>query len=98
MSVTIKVNLGKITEMRGSTNVEGGSIVENSKQVTGVVTQIDPNGLQLRVKVDGSSTKNYSVTNNTEVFKGNHSVRFKHTLCWRPCPSEICNSQYFPYS
>lgn len=74
MSVTIKVNLGKITEMRGSTNVEGGSIVENSKQVTGVVTQIDPNGLQLRVKVDGSSTKNYSVTNNTEVFKGNSSV------------------------
>ena len=74
MSVTIKVNLGKITEMRGSTNVEGGSIVENSKQVTGVVTQIDPNGLQLRVKIDGSSTKNYSVTNNTEVFKGNSSV------------------------
>lgn len=74
MSVTIKLNLGKITEMRGSTNVEGGSIVENSKQVTGAVTQIDPNGLQLRVKIDGSSTKNYTVTNNTEVFKGNSSV------------------------
>lgn len=74
MSVTIKLKLGKITEMRGSTNVEGGSIVENSKQVTGVVTQIDPNGLQLRVKIDGSSTKNYTVTNNTEVFKGDSSA------------------------
>lgn len=74
MSVTIKLNLGKITEMRGSTNVEGGSIVENTKQVTGAVTQIDPNGLQIRVKIDGSSTKNYTVTNNTEVFKGNSSV------------------------
>lgn len=74
MNVTIKLNLGKITEMRGSTNAEGGSIVENSKQVTGAVTQIDPNGLQLRVKIDGSSTKNYTVTNNTEVFKGNISV------------------------
>lgn len=74
MSVTIKLNLGKISEMRGSTNVEGGSIVENSRQVTGVVTQIDPNGLQLRVKVDGSSTKSYTVTNNTEVYKGNSFV------------------------
>ena len=29
---------------------------------------------KLRVKVDGSSTKTYTVTNNTEVFKGNSSV------------------------
>ncbi|MGN7476799.1 phosphate ABC transporter ATPase [Solibacillus silvestris] len=74
MDVTIKLNLGKITEMRGSTNDGDGSIVENSKQVSGAVTQIDPNGLQIRVKVDGSSTKTYTVTSSTEVFKGNSSV------------------------
>lgn len=74
MSVTIKLNLGRITEMRSTTNDGNGSIVENSKQLSGVVTQIDPNGLQIRVKIDGSSTKTYTVTNSTEVFKGNSFV------------------------
>lgn len=74
MSVTIKVSNNKIIEMRGSTNTEDGSIVPNSKQVTGVVTSVDPNGLQIRVKIDDSSTKTYTVTDNTEVFKGSSSV------------------------
>ena len=74
MSVTIKVSNNKIVEMRGSTNTEDGSIVPNSKQVNGVVTSIDPNGLQIRVKIDGSSTKTYTVTDNTEVFKGSSAV------------------------
>lgn len=74
MNVTIKLKSGKITELRGSTNDGDGSIVENSKQISGVVTQIDPNGLQVRVKVDGASTKTFTVTNNTEVFKGKSFV------------------------
>lgn len=75
MSVTIKLNLGRITEMRSSTNeVGGGAIVENSKQLTGVVTQIVPNGLQIRVKIDGSSTRTFTVSKNTDVFKGNSVV------------------------
>ena len=74
MTVTIKVSKNKITEIRGTTNDEDGSIVPNSKQVTGSVTSIDPNGLQIRVKIDGSSTKTYSITNSTDVFKGKSYV------------------------
>lgn len=75
MSVTIKLNLGRITEMRSSTNeAGGGSIIENSKQLTGVVTELVPNGLQIRVKLDGSSTRSFTVTNNTDVFKGKSFV------------------------
>ncbi|WP_274307601.1 phosphate ABC transporter ATPase [Solibacillus daqui] len=74
MPVTIKLSNGKIKEMRGTTNIEDGSIVSNSKQLSGSVTSVDPNGLQIRVKVDGSSTKTFVVTNNTEVFKDNSSV------------------------
>lgn len=75
MTVTIKVSNNKITEIRGTTNDEDGSIVANSKQLTGSVTSVDPNGLQIRVKIDGSSTaKTYSITNSTEVFKGKSYV------------------------
>lgn len=74
MPVTILLSNGKIKEMRGTTNIEDGSIVANSKQLTGSVTSIDPNGLQIRVKIDGSTTNTFMVTNNTEVFKGNSSV------------------------
>ncbi|MCH7322257.1 phosphate ABC transporter ATPase [Solibacillus sp. MA9] len=74
MPVTIKLSNGKIKEMRGTTNIEDGSIVSNSKQLSGSVTSVDPNGLQIRVKVDGSSTNTFVVTNNTEVFKDNSSV------------------------
>lgn len=75
MNVTIKLNLGRITEMRSSTNdAGGGAIIENSKQLTGVVTELVPNGLQIRVKLDGSSTRTFTVTNNTAVFKGKSFV------------------------
>lgn len=74
MPVTIKLSNGKIKEMRGTTNIEDGSIVANSKQLSGSVTSVDANGLQIRVKVDGSSTKTFTVSNNTEVFKGNSAV------------------------
>lgn len=75
MSVTIKLNLGRITEMRSSTNeVGGGSIIENSKQLTGVVTELVPNGLQIRVKLDGSATRTFTVTKNTDVFKAKSVV------------------------
>ncbi|WP_341320905.1 phosphate ABC transporter ATPase [Solibacillus sp. FSL H8-0523] len=74
MTVTITTKLNKIKEMRALTNVEDGSIVANTKQLTGTVTSVDPNGLQLQVKVDGSSAKNYSISSSTEVFKNNGSV------------------------
>lgn len=74
MKVTVKMSNNKITEMRGTTNDEDGSIVPNSKQVTGSVTEIDPNGLFIKVKVDNASTKTFYVNKNTDVFKGNSSV------------------------
>lgn len=74
MTVTIKVSNNKITEIRGTTNDEDGSIVPNSKQLTGAVTEIDPNGLFIKVKVDKGSTTTFFVNKSTEVFKGNSFV------------------------
>ena len=74
MQVSVTMGLNKIREMRANTNSGSGSIVANSKQLTGVVTQIDPNGLQMRVKIDGSTTRTFTINKNTEVFKNNSSV------------------------
>lgn len=74
MQVSVAMGLNKVREMRASTNSGSGEVVVNSKQLTGVVTQIDPNGLQIRVKIDGSSIRTFTMNKNTEVFKNNSSV------------------------
>lgn len=74
MAVTVKVNLRKVTEMRGTTTVDNGSIVPNSKQKAGVVTKIDPNGLFITVKLDGTGAKTYYVKNTTTIIKGKSTV------------------------
>ena len=75
MPVTVKVNLRKVSEMRGtSIDIEEGAIATNSKQKAGVVTKIDPNGLFITVKLDGAGSKTYYVNNNTNLIKGSSSV------------------------
>lgn len=74
MDVTVKINLRKVTEMRGTTTIEEGAIVPNSKQNAGVVTKIDPNGLFITVKLDSAGTKTYYVKNTTTIIKGKSTV------------------------
>lgn len=74
MAVTIKVNLRKVTEMRGTSMIEEGAIVPNSKQGAGVVTKIDPNGLFITVKLDKGGSKTYYVKNTTKIIKGRSTV------------------------
>ncbi|MEG0471885.1 MAG: phosphate ABC transporter ATPase [Solibacillus sp.] len=60
--------------MRGTSNIEEGAIVPNSKQSAGVVTKIDPNGLFITVKLDNAGTKTYYVKNSTTIIKGKSTV------------------------
>ncbi len=70
MEVTVEVNLRKVKEMRGISDVEQGAIVPNSKQQYGIVTKIDPNGLFVTIKLDGQKEKDYYVNKNTQIIKG----------------------------
>ncbi len=70
MEVTVKVNLRRVTEMRGTSAVEQGTIAPNSKQTYGTVTKIDPNGLFVTIKMDGAKEQDYYVNKNTKFIKG----------------------------
>lgn len=69
MSVNPTKGLKNLTELRGISNVESGTIGTNSKQILGSVTEIDPNGLYVKVKQDNGTTTTYIVNANTEFFK-----------------------------
>ncbi|WP_107841849.1 hypothetical protein [Metasolibacillus meyeri] len=70
MEVTVKVNLRRVTEMRGTSAVEQGTIAPNSRQQYGIVTKIDPNGLFVTIKMDGAKEQDYYVNKNTRFIKG----------------------------
>ncbi|MEK4230167.1 phosphate ABC transporter ATPase [Solibacillus sp. FSL H8-0538] len=74
MQVTVSLNLRKVKEMRGTSDVEQGEITTNSKQKAGVVTQIDANGMFVKVKVDKGRDTTYYINNNTEFIKGSSTV------------------------
>lgn len=74
MKVQASVNLRKVKELRGTSDVEQGAIPQNSKQKAGVVTKIDPKGMFVAVKVDGGSESTYYVNNNTKVIKSSSSA------------------------
>ncbi|MEO4052102.1 hypothetical protein [Solibacillus sp. CAU 1738] len=70
MEVTVQLNLRRVKEMRGVSDVEQGAIVPNSKQKYGTVTKIDPNGLYVTIKLDGAKEKDFYVNKNTNYIKG----------------------------
>lgn len=74
MKVEAKVNLRKVTELRGTSEVEEGEIIPKSKQKSGIVTKIDPNGMFIVVKLDQGSETTFYVNKNTDFLKGNDSV------------------------
>ncbi|WP_431027358.1 hypothetical protein [Lysinibacillus sp. LZ02] len=74
MEVTATVNLRSVTRLEGKSDIEQGAIVENSKQLTGIVTKIDPNGMFVRVKMDTGIEKQYYLNSDTEYVKGKSHV------------------------
>lgn len=71
MAVEAKVNLRKVTELRGTVDSHEGTIVQNSKQKAGLVTKIDPNGMFIQVKLDNSSqSTTFYINKNTKIRKG----------------------------
>lgn len=74
MSVTVYASSNKATKIAANTNNGDGSIVAKSKQISGAVTEIDPNGLYIKVKPDNGSIQMYTVNNSTNYFKSNKSV------------------------
>lgn len=101
MEITVKLNLRKVKEMRGtSPEIEQGAITANSKQKTGVVMKIDPNGMFIRVKVDKAGETTYYVNNNTHYIKDTATmdlsalyegdrVRLKFSSTSTSIPSEV---------
>ena len=74
MELEATVNLRTVTKLVGKSDVEQGTIVKNSRELSGVVTKIDPNGLFIRVKLDSGTEKDYYLNNDTVYFKGRKSV------------------------
>ncbi|MFF5994488.1 hypothetical protein AAGS61_06985 [Lysinibacillus sp. KU-BSD001] len=74
MEVTATVNLRSVSRLEGKSDIEQGAIVENSKQLTGIVTKIDPNGMFVRVKLDTGIEKQYYLNSDTEYVKGKSHV------------------------
>lgn len=66
--------LGKLAVLQGFSNVDEGVISENSKEVTGTVVKIDPNGMFIQVKINAGKTVEYYLNKDTQYFKGTQSV------------------------
>lgn len=75
MKVQATVNLRKVKELRGTSEVEQGAISQNSKEKAGVVTKIDPNGMYIGVKLDGGVETTYYINRNTNFIKGSSASR-----------------------
>lgn len=74
MKVTVYSGSKKATKITASTNSGNGAIVANSKHILGAVTEIDPNGLYIKVKPDGGQSTIYTVNYNTNYFKEKQAV------------------------
>lgn len=75
MEVRATVSLRKVKELHGTSAVKQGAIKENSKQQSGIITKIDPNGMYITVKLDGQTTeKIFYVNKNTDFLKGSSAV------------------------
>jgi len=75
MDVQFKRNsLGKIIELQGISKIEQGTIVENSKSVSGIVTKIDPNGMFIELKLSSGQIEEYYINKDTQFFKGTETV------------------------
>lgn len=66
--------LGKLAVLQGFSVIEQGVIGENSKEVTGTVVKIDPNGMFIQVKTNAGKTVEYYLNKNTQYFKGTQAV------------------------
>lgn len=66
--------LGKLSVLQGISKVDGGVITENSKEVTGTVVKIDPNGMFIQVKTNAGKTEEFYLNKDTQYFKGTESV------------------------
>ena len=69
-------NLGKVIRIDGLSDIEQGTIGENSRQLAGTVTKIDPAGDYITVKLDSGEEREFYVTSDTEFFKGTQNVDF----------------------
>lgn len=78
MTVEATVNLRKVKELRGTSNVTKGAINQKSKQRTGVVTELDPKGLFMTVKIDGGKENTYYLNRNTDFIKGSSTVDYSY--------------------
>lgn len=74
MDVELSVSLRTIKEMRGVSDIEQGTIPTKSKEIYGTVTNIDRNGMYVRVKTDTGKEQNYNVNSETAYFKGKSAV------------------------
>lgn len=73
-------NLGKVIRMEGFSDIgdDEGAIVEDTRDLAGIVATIDPNGDYISVKLDSGATEDFYVTPNTEFFKGTENVDFSY--------------------
>lgn len=74
MAVEATVNLRRVTKLTGTSKIDEGQIPENSKELSGIATKIDPNGMFVRVKLDTGKEQEYYLNNSTSFFKGSSSV------------------------
>lgn len=74
MPVEATVNLRNVTRLDGKSVIEEGAIPEKSKELAGIVTKIDPNGMFVQVKLDSGLEKQYYINSDTAYVKGKSHV------------------------
>lgn len=74
MPVEATVNLRNVTRLDGKSVIEEGAIPEKSKELAGIVTKIDPNGMFVQVKLDRGLEKQYYINSDTAYVKGKSHV------------------------
>ncbi|RFU69340.1 hypothetical protein D0469_09700 [Peribacillus saganii] len=70
MEVEAVVNLRRVKALSGLSGEYPGELSDGEEVVTGIVTEMDPNGRFLTVKQDNGKSDTYSIDGGTEVFKG----------------------------
>lgn len=74
MPVEATANLRNVTRLDGKSVIEEGAVQEKSKELAGIVTKIDPNGMFVQVKLDRGLEKQYYINSDTAYVKGKSHV------------------------
>ncbi|MBB4823508.1 translation initiation factor IF-1 [Sporosarcina luteola] len=70
MEIEADVNLRRVKALRGKTGTQAAVTESRDRIMTGLVSQLDPQGKFLSIRLDDGRSQTYFITNQTKFFKG----------------------------